>query len=49
MEEQKEIEEMNNITFCHDGEKHMGNDSNRKQNFLEHKRNHSNYKKPYTD
>ena len=55
MEEQVEIEQMNqtqeppwivnNIIFCYDGEKHMGNDRERKQHFLKHKGNHSNFKK----
>ena len=48
MEEQKEVEEMNqtqqspwlvyNILFCYKGETRMGNDSERKQHFLQHNR-----------
>ena len=30
-------------------EKHMGNDKKRKQHFLKHKGNHSNFKEAYTD
>ena len=40
---------LNNIIFCYDGEKHTGNDSERKQNFLQHKGNHSSNKEAYTD
>ena len=35
---------VNNIIFCYDREKHTGNDSKRKQHFLEHQANHSNFK-----
>ena len=59
MEEQKEIEEMNqtqrtpwlvnNILFSYEGERHMGNNSERKQYFLQHKENHSNNKEAHTD
>ena len=40
---------LNNIIFCYDGEKHIGNDSEKKQHFLQHKGNHSNFKEAYTD
>ena len=36
---------VNNIIFCYDREKHMGNDRERKQN----KGNHSNFKRAFTD
>ena len=59
MEEQKEIKDMNqtqqppwlviNILFCYEGETHTGNDSERKQPFLQRKGNDSNNKKAYTD
>ena len=59
MEEQKEIKEMNqtqqsrwlvnNIIICYERETHMGNDSERKQHFLQHKGKHSNNKEAYTD
>ena len=58
MGEQKEIEEMNqtqqplwlvnNILFCFEGDKHTGNESERKQ-FLQHKGKHGSSKKNYTD
>ena len=57
MEDQKEIEEMNqiqqptwlvNILFCYEGETHTGNDNKRKQH-LQHKGKHSNNKEVYTD
>ena len=40
---------VNNILFCHDREKHTGNGSERKQQFLKHKGNQSNNKEVYTD
>ena len=40
---------VNSIIFCYDGEKHTGNESERKQHFLQHKGNHSNNKEAYTD
>ena len=50
MGEQKEIEEMNqtqtapwlinNILFCYEDDKHTGNESERKQHFLQHKGKH---------
>ena len=50
MEEQNDIEEMNqtqqpqwlvnNILFCYKGDKHTGNQSERKQHFLQHKGKH---------
>ena len=59
MEEQKDIEEMNqtkqppwllnNKLFFYEGEMHTGNDSKRKQHFLQHKENHNNNKEAYTD
>ena len=59
MEEQKEIEEMNktqqplwlvnSIIFSYEGETHMENESKRKQNFLQLKGKHINYKKSYID
>ena len=35
--------------FCYEEETHIGNDSKRKQHFLQHKGNHSNNKEAYTD
>ena len=58
MKEQKEIEEMNqtqppwlvnNILFCYEGDKHSGNESQKKQHFLQHKAKHSSSKEAYTD
>ena len=59
MEEKKEIKEMNqtqqppwlvnNILFCYEVETHMGNESERKQHFLQHKEKHGNNKEVYTD
>ena len=56
VEEQKEMDQsqqpqwlVNNILFCYKGETHMGNDSERKQHFLQHKGKHSNNKEAYTD
>ena len=59
MGEQKEREEMNqtqqppwlvnNILFCYEGDKHTGNESERKQHFLQHKGKHSNSKEAYTE
>ena len=40
---------IDNILFCYDGEKHTGNDSERKQQFLQHKVKHSNNKEAYTN
>ena len=40
---------MVNISFCYEGITFTGNDSERKQHFLQHKRKHSNSKKAYTD
>ena len=58
MGELVEIEEMNqtqllswllsNILFCYEGE-NTGNESKRKQHFLQHKEKHSNGNKSYTD
>ena len=39
---------VNIIIFYYEGEKHMGNERERKHNFLQHKGN-SNIKKPYTE
>ena len=59
MEEQMEIKEMNqtqqlpwlanNILFYYEGEKHTKNESEWKQNFLQHKEKNSNSKEAYTD
>ena len=59
MGEQKEIKEMNqtqqplwlvnNILFCYEGDKHTGNESEKKQHFLQHKEKHSSSKEAYTD
>ena len=59
MEEQREIKEINqtqqppwminNIIFCYDREQNTGNDSERKQHFLQHKGNHSNFKEAYIE
>ena len=59
MEEQMEIEEMNqtqpppwlvnNILFCYEGDKHTGNESEKKQHFLQHKEKHSSSKGVFTD
>ena len=57
-QKQRYTEEMNqaqqppwlakNIIFCYDAEKHTKNDSKRKKHFLQHKGNHSNFKKANT-
>ena len=59
MGEQKEIEEMNqtqpppwlvnNMLFCYESDKHTGNESKKKQHFLQHKEKHSSSKEAYTD
>ena len=56
MREQMEIEEMNqtqpppwlvnNILFCYEGDKHYANESEKKQNFLQHKGKHVVARKP---
>ena len=58
MGEQKKIEEINqtqpspllvnDILFCYEGDKHTGNESEKKQHFLQHKEKHSSSKKAYT-
>ena len=40
---------VNNILFCYEGDKHTGNESEKKQHFLQHKEKHSNSKEAYTD
>ena len=40
---------VSNIIFCYDAEKHTGSNSVKKQHFLQHKGNNSNFKKAYTD
>ena len=38
----------NNILFCYEGDKHTGNESERKQHFLQHKEEHCISKEAYT-
>ena len=40
---------VNNILFCYEGDKHTGNDSEKKQHFLQDKVKHSSSKEAYTD
>ena len=40
---------VNNILFYYEGETHIGNDSERKQHFLQNKGKHSNNKKAYSE
>ena len=59
MGEQMEMEEMNqtqlltwlinNILFCYEGNKQTGNESEKKQHFLEHKGKHCSSKEAYTN
>ena len=59
MKEQKEIEKLNqkqqppwlvnNIIICYKRETNTGNDSGRKQHFLQHEETHSDIKEAYTD
>ena len=54
-----EIEEMNqtqqspwlenNILICYGGDKHTGNENEKKQHFLQHKEKYSSSKEAYTD
>ena len=39
---------VNNILFCYEGDKHTGNESEKKQHFLQHKEKHSSSKEAYT-
>ena len=40
---------VNHILFCYEVETHTGNDSERKQHFLQHKEKHYNNKEAYTN
>ena len=37
------------MLFCYEGDKHTGNESKKKQHFLQHKGKHSSSKESYTD
>ena len=40
---------VNNILFYYEGDKHTGNEIEKKQHFLQHKEKHSRSKEAYTD